>query len=63
MASTPVCKRDDLHIGIQLFGEVLECGVVRCADNGGQLGMQNRLADVTSKLPTNVAQSIPVGIN
>ena len=40
MASTPMCRRDGLRIGIQLFGEVLERSVAGCADDGGQLGMR-----------------------
>ncbi len=40
MASTPACRRDGSHIGIQLFGEVLESSVVGCANDGGQLVMQ-----------------------
>jgi len=36
MTSTPVCRRDGLHVGIQLFGEVLEHSIVGCANDGGQ---------------------------
>ena len=43
VASTPTCGRDGSRIGIQLFGEVLQRGVVGCADDGSQLWMRERV--------------------
>jgi len=40
MSTPAACGRDGSCIGIEFLGKVLEHGVVRCANNGGQLGMR-----------------------
>jgi len=42
MSTPAACGRDGSRIGIEFLGKGLERGVVRCADDVGQLGMRER---------------------
>ncbi len=42
MATPAASGRNGSGIGIEFFGELLDCSVGRCANDGGQLGMRER---------------------